>query len=96
MDIKTIIWLFVLYIIFKIVEFFVCREAHCWYEKRNEQLEEARKTNQLLKEIRALLLQGNEVSGIVGNEIVDIKEGLSRAGMSDLPMKDDFSDLPDL
>lgn len=99
MDFGTIIMILVAVVVFRLLSFLLFRELHCWYEKRNEQLAEARKTNQLLMEIRGLLLQRNTVSGVAGNDIGDLKYSLSsNKGMSAaaLPDKNDFTDLPNL
>lgn len=73
-----------------IVVFLVTRAFWCWYWKISARLEEQKKTNQYLEAIYKLLAQGNAISAVTAETLLnsDGSSGVSK-GVSD-------SDIPDL
>lgn len=66
----------VVVLLVSVVWFLLWRKFYTWYFKIDHRLVEVQKTNQLLTEIRGLLIQSNAVDGVVGNEVYEMAETL--------------------
>jgi hypothetical protein len=65
----TFVVLFIMVIIF-----FVTRWFWCWYFKINHRLNELEKTNEILKDIRILLMQQNQIQRVQTQEVVNMSD----------------------
>jgi hypothetical protein len=64
----------IIFIIIVIAVFLILRAFWCWYLKIDHRVDELRKMNQTLSEIRALLIQGNTVGAITAGHVMDLSQ----------------------
>ena len=78
------------FVLIAVLVFLITRAFWCWYWKISARLEEQKKTNLYLESIYKLLAQGNAISAVTAETLVN-SEGSGGAveGFSD-------SDIPDL
>lgn len=74
-----------------VLVFFITRWYWCWYFKINARLKEQERTNELLQNIFSALVQGNTVSSISAQQLVNMRSGQGGAPMA---IRDD--DIPEI
>lgn len=82
---------YIVILLLDILKFLLIRQFVCWYLRINERLREQERTNELLQNIFDALIQGNAVSSISAERLVNLQT--TKQGSPTMIRDDDIPEL---